>query len=508
MKKILLILSLGLSFFNYSQEATPNDALRYAFDDLNGTARFRALSGSMGAIGGDLSAININPAGAVVFKFNTFTASVSNFNKKNNSTYFGTKSSDNNSKLDLNQIGAVFVFDNTNTSSGWKKMSLAINYENKNNFNNNFLIRGTNRSNSISNYFLNAAQGIDVSNLATLPGESITSLYNFLGETPGLGFQAQQAMLGYQGFLFDLDGSGFDDSYESNVPSGGNYSQNFVNQTRGYEGKLTGNFATNYKDILSLGMNLNVHFTDFTRATTVTERNTNTSVTNTNVNFLRFDNDLYSYGRGFSFNMGAIANVTKEFRLGLAYESPTWYGINEELSQRLFTQSTDIDGSYADNIDPDVINIYPLYRVKTPSKWTGSAAYIFGNNGFINFDVSTRDYSNTRFRRQNEEINEFFITNLQNAITYNVGGEYKIKRVSLRAGYRYENSPFINNYNFGNLVGYSGGLGYSFSNSRLDLSYANTQRNFSESLITSGMNDLARINNINNSISLSYTVIF
>jgi hypothetical protein len=82
MKNILLSLLLGTSFIGLSQETTSGDALRYAVEDLNGTARFRAMSGSMGAIGGDLSAININPAGSVVFKYNTFSATVSGFNQK------------------------------------------------------------------------------------------------------------------------------------------------------------------------------------------------------------------------------------------------------------------------------------------------------------------------------------------------------------------------------------------------------------------------------------------
>ena len=111
MKKIILSLLLGTTFIGFSQETTVGDALRYSIEDLNGSARFRALSGSMGAIGGDLSAINVNPAGSVVFKYNTFSATVSGFNKKNSSTYFGSKSSDTDFKFDLNQVGAVFVFD-------------------------------------------------------------------------------------------------------------------------------------------------------------------------------------------------------------------------------------------------------------------------------------------------------------------------------------------------------------------------------------------------------------
>jgi len=425
MKKILLSLLLGSSFIGFSQETTPNDALRYAVEDLNGTARFRALSGSMGAIGGDLSAININPAGSVVFKYNTFSASVSGFNKKNNSTYFGSSSSESDFKLDLNQIGAVFVFDNMDENSGWKKLSFGVNYENTNNFNNQVFSKGINPYNSIGDYFLNFAQGIDIENLATLDGESVGSLYNYLGETAGLGFAAQQAMLGFQGYLFDLDDSGSFESYASNVPSGGNYYQENYIKSKGYNGKLTGNFAANYNDILSLGMNLNIHFTDITKSTSVYESNNNLGTTASTVDRIQFDNDLYTYGRGFSLNLGAIAKVTNEFRLGLAYESPTWYALNDELTQRLIVVNSDANGTYTDVVDPNVVNIYPSYNVQTPSKWTGSAAYIFGTNGFINVDVSSKDYSNTKFKPKNAklyaDLNDEMSANLKNAITYAIG---------------------------------------------------------------------------------------
>jgi hypothetical protein len=35
------------------------------------------------------------------------------------------------------------------------------------------------------------------------------------------------------------------------------------------------------------------------------------------------------------FQLGAIAKLTNEVRVGLAYESSTWYTLTDELSQRL-----------------------------------------------------------------------------------------------------------------------------------------------------------------------------
>jgi long-subunit fatty acid transport protein len=50
--------------------------------------------------------------------------------------------------------------------------------------------------------------------------------------------------------------------------------------------------------------------------------------------------------------------------------------------------------------------------------------------------------------------------------------EYKIEKLSLRAGYRIEQSPYKNKTTVGDLTGYSGGLGYNFGSTKIDLSYA------------------------------------
>ncbi|EDP72012.1 hypothetical protein FBALC1_12962 [Flavobacteriales bacterium ALC-1] len=63
MKK-LLMLSIGLISTSYILAQDITDAVRYSMDEIQGTARFRAMGGAFGALGGDLSSININPAGS------------------------------------------------------------------------------------------------------------------------------------------------------------------------------------------------------------------------------------------------------------------------------------------------------------------------------------------------------------------------------------------------------------------------------------------------------------
>lgn len=490
------ILALFLSFFNgISQETTTQDALRYATENLTGTARFRAMSGAFGSLGGDLSAINVNPAGSALFNHNMASITASSFNTKNNSTYFGRNTSENYNILDLNQLGAVFVFiDTNNDSNDWSKFSIAINYENTNNFDDRLFSAGTNtNNNTIGNYFLNFAQGIPAN-----------VLDNF--SYSELNFPEQQAYLGYNTYLFDPDSP---NTYTSNIPPGSFYQENYIVST-GYNGKLTGNFATSYKNKLYLGLNLNAHFTDYVRRSTVYERNNNNP--NLGVQEIQFDNELYTYGAGFSFNLGAIYQATKDLRVGISYESPTWYRLNDELSQRLLAVSTDGPDTFTDNFNPNVINVYPTYRLQTAQKVTGSASYVFDKKGLISIDASMKDYTSTKFSPSNDpayvDINSDMNSNLKNALELRIGGEYRIKQFSLRAGYRFEESPFKVDYAMGDLTGYSGGIGFNFGESKLDLAYSNSHRNYNQSFVSSGMNDTSRIRTIQNNVTLTYSINF
>ena len=515
MKKIFLSLLLVNAVAALAQETTINDALRYANTNLTGTARFRGMSGAFGAVGGDLSSISVNPAGSIFFNNNFASFTGSSFNNNNKSNYFGTKTEESFSTLDLNQIGAVLVFNDTSGKSEWNKIAVALNYENTNNFDNNIFSAGVNPNNSIGNYFINKAQGLPLEFLELQTGESINELYSFLGQTPGLGFPAQQAMLGYQGFIFEADDPNNlnNTSYSSNIPTGGNYFQDNYIKSSGFNGKFTANLATAYKDRLFLGVNLNAHFTDYTKVSSVYESNNNplysTGITVTDI---QFDNELYTYGNGFSFNLGAIAKVSDELRLGLAYESPTWYRLNDELSQRLIVNSTDGTDDFQDVLAPNVVNIYEAYNIQTPSKWTFSGTYIFDKKGLLSIDYTTKDYSNTKFKPTNDNVfstlNSEISNQLQSAYELRVGGEYKIKQWSVRGGYRFEESPYKTADIIGDLIGYSAGVGYNFGESRLDFAFSNAQRSYNQRLISSGMNDTARIKNVQNIATLTYSINF
>lgn len=484
-----------------------SDALRYSQSEVQGSARFRALSGAFGALGGDMSAVSINPASSAVFSQSHASFSLSNLDTSNDTQYFNGFTTNSNSNFDLNQGGAVFVFENRNNSP-WRKFSIGVAYDRTNNYEDSWNARGTNPNNqSIDFYFLNYADGKRLDEISALPGESLADAYSEIGSI--YGFAHQQAFLGFESYILEPDSD--DDantSYFSNLANG-DFRHDYSNASTGYNGKISFNVATQYEDNLYLGLNLNSHFIDYQRSTLLFENNTNSGSV---IRSIEFENNLATTGNGFSFQLGGIMKLTPEFRIGLAFDSPTWYTIKEETTQYLATVRDDNGSNATQAINPQTVNVYPEYKLQTPSKITGSLAYIFGTQGLLSFDYSRKDYSNTKFKPESDAFfndqNAIISNTLTDASTYRLGGEYKVKQLSFRGGYRFEESPYKDGITVGDLTGYSLGLGYNFGNTKLDVTYDQANRTNETPLYNVGLTDAAVIDktNSNLTISLSFNI--
>lgn len=492
-KRLLLLLPLLITNFFFAQDAS--DAMRYSLDNMNGTARFRAMGGAFGALGGDFSSIAINPAGSAVFMNNQASITVSNFNILNKSEFFGTNSKKNDNALDLTQLGAIWIFENEAENAKWKKITLAFNFESTNNFNNSILSYGINPNNSVANYFEYHANG--------LPSSIANKNFSFLE------FGEQQAYLGLNGSIIAPIPGNTTNQYQSNLTGSSDFYQENAVKTTGINGKFSINSATSFKDILFLGVNLNLHSIDYTRSSSFYEdyADSPNHDFDAGVQALRFTNDLYTYGAGFSFQLGAIAKINQNIRAGLSYESPTWYTLNDELLQTLVVDCAECSTENPFYVDPGITILYPSYNLRTPGKINGSFAYIFGRRGLISVDYTYKDYSTSKFKPNylsdvNSEINNSFAA----ASEIRVGGEYRIKDFSLRAGYRFQESPYKNGKNIDDLNSYSTGLGYNFGDFKIDLAYTLAKRKSQQSPFSRGLTDVSNISTTNNNITA--TILF
>ncbi|RUA11515.1 MAG: aromatic hydrocarbon degradation protein, partial [Flavobacteriia bacterium] len=270
--------------------------------------------------------------------------------------------------------------------------------------------------------------------------------------------------------------------------------------------KFTLNVATQYEENLYLGATVNFHNVLYDRVTYFDETGYNQA---SPVQSTSFDNFLHTEGYGFSFSLGAIAKLNESVRVGGSYESPTWYRLTDDTSQRINSTLAVEDINF---INFGIVNLYDEYKIRTPEKYTGSLAIVFGQDGLISFDYGYQDMSKAELGPTSDPNfaaeNDFISTELGAVNSFKLGGEYRIERVSLRAGYRFEESPYENTDFVGDLNGFSAGIGYDFGGSRLDLAYSRSEQDVNTYLFDSGIDNAALVNRINTNISLGYTMKF
>lgn len=482
-----------------------NDVTSLGTTDLVGTARYRGLSGAFGALGGDISALNDNPAASAVFNYSTFSFTGAAYDNDNTSNFGNSFARSGDTFYEINQAGGVLVFNNGNSSSGLKKFTMGFNYDMQTNFDNDIFIAGRGNQ-SIANYFIANANGFSPDDLSVLDGESVADAYINIGNS--LGYAAQQGFLGYQAYVINPANN---NTYVSNgiLNNGVEQEQRII--TRGSDSKFTLNFGAQHNENLYMGIGLNLHAVDRRRVFQYDEYDYDPD---SPLQYVQFDEELVTFGSGFSANAGIIAKVGESLRLGASYQTPTWYNLSDELWQGINTDILDSNTGTIDLIEvyPDVIYRFPDYKIHIPSKLMASGALVLGKNGLISVDYSYQDMSNARlkpsgdpfFAEQNSLINQ----ELQAVSSLRMGAEFRAGRWSFRGGYRFEQSPYADEITIGDLTGYSLGTGVDFGGSRLDFAWATSERDQNRQLFPESSSGIARLNAEETNWVLTYSIRF
>ncbi|QXP66712.1 OmpP1/FadL family transporter [Polaribacter sp. AHE13PA] len=427
MKKIITIAILfAATVTSYSQSLRYQDlGVLFSKNDDNGSARFTAMSGAFGALGGDVSAMSVNPAGISVFTNSYFTGTINSRNT-DISAKFGDanfndrrKTTTDNKYFNLSHAGAVLVFDSA-YKSDWNKFAIGFNYRITNDFEDSFSAQG---NEAVTRFDTNPRN----------PG----TIYNFT-----------------DGQLYDTNYNG--ETTELNIA-----------------------FSSVHRNKLHVGLGLNFYDLNFTQQSVLTELN---SDEDGNILDVELYQENLTTGTGFSANAGFIYKANQNFRFGLAYQTPTWY--TEILQDTNYNQDSNIDigetaffldevYSFSENNPRQFIS----YKLKTPSKITASAAFIFGKDGLISLDYINKNYKNIKLSNGDFNVeNEFFENDLRNTHSLNIGTEWRMDRFSLRGGYKFEQDPSKSSIASDNLKGYSLGAGYNFGNMKLDFSFSDNNR--------------------------------
>lgn len=428
MKNILTVaIFFAITFGSFSQSLGYQDlALLFSQNDHNGTARYTAMGGAFGALGGDVSAININPAGLSVFNSSVFSGTFNTRSSMIRSNYYGNSITTEDEFINISQAGAVLVFDGV-FNSEWNKFALGASYRITKDFDDNFRAQGN-------------------SGVATFTGFPLDI------NTPAL--------------VYDIADE-----------------QRFVNNNRGDLSEFNIGFSAVHQNRLHIGLGLTFYDLNFSQQNTLTEFNSDSNGNQLDANFYQ---ENFTTGTGFSANVGFIYKAHKNFRFGASYQTPTWF--SEVIEDTNITNNDGFLGDTEiivsnDNViyDNTAGGFFPLqslvYRIKTPSTLTASAALIFGNFGLISFDYSNKNYrriklSGSDFNFENSSI----LNDYRNTHNFNLGTEWRFNRFSIRGGYRFEQSPNITALDSDNLQAYSFGGGYNFGNFIIDFAYTNNNR--------------------------------
>lgn len=500
------------------------DGYQFAQPDLKGTARFMSMGGAFGALGGDLTTLSQNPAGIGVYRSHEIGFTLNLDVQQSTSDAQGLKTTDNQTKFLLNNIGGVASV--RLNSSTFPNFNFGFTYNKAVSFNRRFKGTVPVLSNSLSNYIA----GISNSEGITVPDLQSGGGYDPYNPTDG-GYAAPWlSILGFDSYLITPQGDGDKPDWYGqwgNVTAGtGSFGVEEKGHVNEYNIALGGNIA----NVVYWGMDFGIIDLDYSLTTLWGESLTGAYVDDNQQGLARTTanwqmTNLYSAsGNGFNYKLGVIVKPIQELRIGLAFHTPTWYNIDERYMARVnYKYGLDhVRGTYAETNGG--VPGSNSFNFRTPWRVIASLAGVIGNKFIISadyewcaydkmhFSYSDGDdyyygdypdypdypyypyYSSTR-SSLNPQDDPFYATNndikdiYQTTHTLRVGAEYRVTpQFSVRAGYSFVSSPVRakardnemsifttgtnTSYRFDNTTNYvTCGLGYRFKHFYVDLAY-------------------------------------
>lgn len=427
MKKYILLAFLSTSGLMAFAQAE-FDVLRLSQTDISGTARYVSMSGAFGALGGDMSAISLNPAGIGVYRSSEFSLSPSFQSDITKSDLNGSAGNASKNNVLMNGFGYVGSF-RTYDESAISNFNFAITYNRVADFNQNTNVMGVNRQASLLDRIC-AVENTMWNDDGTHPYH--TDFYNYVNRTnvieqniDGLGKNRYDPRLS-NGELVNISNMQLQES-------GGINSWNFT-------------LGANYNHSLYVGIGVGIQSIIYDRKSLYSEDYQFGGGT-------ELRNALSTTGAGIDFKAGVIFRPVPELRLGLSYRTGTYYALTDVFNASMASWG------FRDPITNDVYNPDPTYegsenyvdyRLKTPWQLTLSAAYQFENKGLLSVDFDYVDSRSMTLKNgsgfEMTDINYYIVNDFQKSYNVRVGGEMRLTdNFSARMGAAYYMTPLIKN---------------------------------------------------------------
>lgn len=474
-KTLLTTLSiLALTAVSASAQDALN-AVTMSQQDLKGTARFMSMGGAFGALGGDLSTLSQNPAGIGVYRRNDIGFTLNLDCQRATADDFGYKTTQDQTKFLLNNIGAVFTY--RIDSDACPNINFGFTYNKSASFNRH--VRGS--IGSLQTSMTNYIAGVTQNDECTVPDLTTENNYDPYNPNDGGFAPAWISILGYDSYLISPEGTPDNPTWQGQFGRGTSGFGSFDYLEKGSIDEYNISLGGNIADVVYWGMDFDIIDMNYRLESLWGESLKGAYVNGSNGNTAS-DWDLYNYykvdGVGFNYKFGLIVKPIQEFRMGLAIHTPTWY----HLTQDFYANTT---YSYAPNPgigEGDVARggqetnggytATNSFKYKAPWRFIASAALVLPHfilsadyewtsnrsmkysytDSYYDYDYGYDDWDDWYWKpaatRSLDKNDPYYYTNsdikeyTQNTSTLRVGAEFRVTpQFSVRAGYCYSSSP-------------------------------------------------------------------
>ena len=484
-----LLVSAGFVLANigvYSQQIPGalgyhEQALMFSQYNFTGSARILGLANTQISLGGDVSSALSNPAGLGFYNRSELVITPSVNIQSANSRFIGSTTNSDLGNFNLANIGVVFNKTKDDIIPGkWRGGSFAISFSKINNFNSDIKYSGNNGNNDILDFYVQDAnsQNVDFDELVGVTyGAFVTYLMSEFLDGFVTGNDTTFVPFYERTFFSEFPSESLPTLQEEIISSNGGQNQwNF-------------SYGGNYGDFIYFGATLGIQSLRYEISKRYTE--TYPGLQQDIVASSSLDEYLLTNGIGVNGTFGLIARPINQMTIGMSLVTPTYLSLSENYSYTSQGNFNNFDmrdyGNYFDanydlivNSDANFTTFYEYeamlnnetyeeesefdYTVTTPLRLNFGTSFFFNKSGFISADIEYVDYSTMKLKDNQgliagdqTTINESY----KSTLNIRAGGEFRFKKLRLRAGYSYQPSPYKSEELSSNHIQmYTAGIGY------------------------------------------------
>ena len=348
------------------------DAVRFSNNSIiNGSARYMGMAGSFGALGGDVTASIDNPATLGIFRSSEASVSLGFSPIITTGNWKGNRLSISTTPFNFNNVAWVFNIP-TYKTSGYLSTNLSFSYHKVKDFNRRVHLQSN--SNSVV---------------------SLTDLMaGYLNRETGKIFEEDLinrnayddirldwiSILGYDAYLIDP-------VYDENDEHTGKWVSILDPKEKilpAYRAIERGNisdynftYSGNVNDRVYFGAGISMQSVSYSISSVYSEDFPN------NRDYFDLRNNFSTSGFGVNLKFGAIFRATDFMRIGLSFQTPTWYSMRDwHVADLKYSENrNEVSTPEADY----------WYQLSTPLKAQASVGFIIGGRAAINVDYQFSD---------------------------------------------------------------------------------------------------------------------